>query len=193
MIFAGCGASAGGPFPLKTNRASRLSSAAHLYVANEREGAGEDSIQVFPVGSSKRLRTITAGLNKPDALAFDGSGNLYVANYGNATVTVYPPGSTTVSETISQGINTPIALALDGSSNLYVLNHPTNSSADFGSVTVYRPGGTLLRTITNGIKAPVAETLDSSGNLYVADELPSARYHLEVFAWRRAPVPRVLP
>jgi len=111
-----------GPFPLRANPASQLSQALNLYVANEKSGAGEDSVQVFPVGSRKKLRTITEGLSTPDALAFDGSGNLYVANYGNATVTVYPPGGTSASETISQGISHPIALTIDGSGNLYVVN-----------------------------------------------------------------------
>lgn len=176
LLFAGCDGTAGGGFPRETNNASRLSGSANLYVANQREGYGEDSVQVFPVGSRKRLRTITDGLSTPDALAFDGSGNLYVANYGNATVTVYASGSTTVSKTISQGINTPIAIAVDGSSNLYVLNHGTNSSVNLGSVTVYGPDGTLLRTITNGIYQPLAETLDSTGNLYVANDIRLYRH-----------------
>ncbi|MFY9630133.1 MAG: NHL repeat-containing protein [Candidatus Cybelea sp.] len=178
LLFAGCGGNNGGTFPLEADHATRSSGPASLYVANEREGAGEDSVQVFPVGSQKRSRTITDGVSTPDALAFDGSGNLYVANYGNATVTVYAPGSTTVSETISTGISTPVALAVGGSNNLYVVNHGTNSSADPGSVTVYRPDGTLLQTITNGINEPVAETLDPSGNLYVANGTWSHRRYI---------------
>ena len=35
------------------------------------------------------------GLGQPDALAFDSSGNLYVANDGNNTVSKFAPGSTT--------------------------------------------------------------------------------------------------
>ena len=36
-----------------------------------------------------------AGLDAPIALAFDSSGNLYVANYGNDTVSEVAPGNTT--------------------------------------------------------------------------------------------------
>jgi hypothetical protein len=107
LLFAGCAGNDRGTFPLETNRATRLSGSASLYVANERLSGGEDSVQVLPVGSQKRSRTITDGVSTPDALAFDGLGNLYVANYGNATVTVYAPGTTTVSESISEGISTP--------------------------------------------------------------------------------------
>src|SRR5580704_9224748 len=37
------------------------------------------------------LRTITNGVQKPNGLATDESGNLYVANYLSNTVTVYAP------------------------------------------------------------------------------------------------------
>ena len=60
----------------------------------------------------------------PFALAFDGSGNLYVANYDENAVTVYAPGSTKVLRTIEKGVERPDALAFDGSSNLYVANYP---------------------------------------------------------------------
>ena len=40
------------------------------------------------------------------ALAFDASGNLYVANYGNGTVSEFAPGSTTPTATLT-GLNDP--------------------------------------------------------------------------------------
>ena len=55
------------------------------------------------------------------ALAFDGSGNLYAANYGTNTVSKFAPGSTTPSATLT-GLDGPWALAFDGSGNLYVAN-----------------------------------------------------------------------
>ena len=57
----------------------------------------------------------------PDALAFDASGNLFVANSGNDTVSEFAPGSTTPTATLS-GLNRPIALAFDASGNLFVAN-----------------------------------------------------------------------
>ncbi|HEY5314127.1 MAG TPA: hypothetical protein VIK18_16465, partial [Pirellulales bacterium] len=41
--------------------------------------------------------TYSAGVSDPLALAFDSSGNLYVANIGNSTVEKFAPGSTTAS------------------------------------------------------------------------------------------------
>jgi DNA-binding beta-propeller fold protein YncE len=72
------------------------------------------------------METISQGVLRPDALSFDSSGDLYVANsftkadgFGR-TVTVYAPGSTKLLRTITKGVCYPIALAFDSSGNLYV-------------------------------------------------------------------------
>lgn len=88
-----------------------IDSANNLYVAS-----GEDTfpgaVDVFAAGTSTLLRTISQGINGPEALAFDRSGDLYVANYNGNTVTVYAPGSSSVLQTISEGISYPAALAV---------------------------------------------------------------------------------
>ena len=82
---------------------------------------------------------------QPWALAFDSSGNLYVANDGNNTVSKFAPGSTTPSATYSAGLSDPVALAFDSSGNLYVANDGNNTVSEFapGSTTpsaTYSPG-----------------------------------------------------
>ena len=75
----------------------------------------------FAPGSTTPTATLT-GLTHPDALAFDSSGNLYVANCsGSNTVSEFAPGSTTPTATLT-GLNDPEALAFDSSGNLYVAN-----------------------------------------------------------------------
>ena len=84
--------------------------------ANEGTGNG-GSVTVYAPGGKRVLRKITAGISFPFALAFDGSDNLYVADYPdcadctNSSVTVCAWGSTSVLRTITAGINSPIALA----------------------------------------------------------------------------------
>ena len=56
---------------------------------------GDDTVSEFAPGSTTPTATLT-GLNDPDALAFDSSGNLYVANYGNTTVSEFAPVTTTL-------------------------------------------------------------------------------------------------
>ncbi|MGA8534919.1 MAG: hypothetical protein WB615_12500, partial [Candidatus Tumulicola sp.] len=142
-----------------------------LYVANDsyrypRNRGG--SVTVYAPGKTRARLKIgpTQGVNVPKALAFDGSGNLYVANGGGNTVTAYAPGSGTVLRTISQGVNVPAGLAFDGSGNLYVANGGANT------VTVYAPGsGTILRTISQDVNGPRSLVFDGSGNLYVANRV----------------------
>jgi hypothetical protein len=68
-------------------------------------------VTVYAPGLTSVLRTISKGVKGPRALAFDGSGNLYIANFTNNTVTEYAPGGTYVVRTISKGISGPDALA----------------------------------------------------------------------------------
>ena len=141
-----------------------------LYVAN----AGANTVTVYSRGSTSVLRTISKGVRYPNALAFDRSHNLYVANnfisYGHeGTVTVYAPNSQSVRRTIAQGVNAPNALAFDGSGNAYVANTGTPDFPE-STVTVYAPGSkSVSRTISQGVHVPDALAFAGSGNLYVAN------------------------
>jgi sugar lactone lactonase YvrE len=120
-------------------------------------------VYVFKAGGTSLLRKITAGLERPAAIAIDRDGTLYAANQQNNTITVYPAGTTTPSRTITAGVVAPRALALDRSSNLYVVNE--------GNVTVYASGSSsVLRTIARGL--PLAIVIDSEGFVYVALHAP---------------------
>src|SRR5579863_840584 len=140
-------------------------SGSHLYVVND----GGNTVTVYGAGSGSVLRTITQGLFVPYSLAFDSSGNLYVAN--NRNVTVYATGSTNLIRTITNGIGVPSRLAFDQAGNLFVAN-VGQPSIGGNTVTVYAPGSmSPLRTITQGIDGPQYLAFDSNGNLYVANNL----------------------
>ena len=104
----------------------------------------------------------TAGLNYPYYMAFDASGNLYVANYsGNTISKVTPAGA--VSPFVNNNLDGPLGLAFDASGNLYVANWYS------GSISKVTPAGTVS-TFVSGLDYPVALAFDSSGNLYVSNE-----------------------
>ena len=63
-------------------------------------------------------------------MAFDGSGNLFVANSNGTTVSKFAPGATTASATLT-GLTTPSALAFDGSGNLFVANFNGSAVSKF--------------------------------------------------------------
>ena len=64
--------------------------ATQLFVAVAGPGTGRVDVYNLPItAASAPAFSISAGMNLPEAVAFDASGNLYVGNLGNSTVTVY--------------------------------------------------------------------------------------------------------
>lgn len=124
----------------------------NLYVANAAD------VTVYAPGSREILRKISRV--EPAALAFDSSGNLYVANdTGTGRVPVYPPGATAPSRTVTQLVSNPRALAVDRSDNLYVAN-------GYFNVGVYASGSsTLLRKLRSFF--PMSIAFDRADNVYV--------------------------
>jgi sugar lactone lactonase YvrE len=160
----------------------------YLYVARSTYTPNANEILVYSPKSAKPVQTITDGLKGgfagTDPMAFDASGNLYVASYSANTVTAYAPGKTSPSYQITKGMDTPYALAVDSAGNLFVLNCPNcayynHKRADQGSVAVYARGATSPSyTITKGIHNPIALAFDRSDNLYVASCPTKAAPHI---------------
>jgi DNA-binding beta-propeller fold protein YncE len=155
----GCSSPGGGSWAApRLPAAGRIAAhggAANLYVADSA------AVTVYAPGSDSVLRTIAK--LAPTAIAFDPSGNLYVANLpagSNGDVTVYAAGSDKVLRKITQGINSPKALAFDASGNLYVAN-------SYFEVVEFAPGGT---SPIHFIKVfyPDAMIFDRAQNFYVA-------------------------
>jgi sugar lactone lactonase YvrE len=121
------------------------------------------------VGASRSLGTTASatltGVNGPFALAFDSSGNLYVANYANGvgtTLSKFAPASTTPTATLT-GLNQPRGLAFDSIGNLYVANQGSTTVSEFA------PGGTTPSLTLTGLNLPTALAFDSNGNLFVGN------------------------
>ncbi len=138
------------------------------------------------------IAATSAELNGPAGLAVDSSGNLYIADGGNARIRMVTPGGTitTVAGNGTAGYNgdniaatsaelrTPQGVAVDGSGNLYIVD--TYNSR----IRKVAPGGTITTVAGNGTNGyngdniaatsaelywPYSVAVDSSGNLYIAD------------------------
>jgi sugar lactone lactonase YvrE len=107
-------------------------------------------------------------LNKPNGLAFDHQGNLYVANYGTSQVLIYSPSLTQINS-ISTGLNGPDRLAFDVQGNLYVSNAISNN------ITVYNASLQQVpaRTINQNVDLPMGVAVDVYGDVYVANNSPN--------------------
>ncbi len=130
----------------------------NLFVANSGTPIGDGTVsEVTPAGA---VSTFASGFNTPVGLAFDSSGNLYVANLDNNTVSkVTPAGAVS---TFATGFDVPDSLAFDAAGNLYVANLDNNT------VSKVTPAG-AVSTFATGFDEPDGLAFDSSGNLYVAN------------------------
>lgn len=135
-----------------------------------------NSVSVFAPGAAKPYWTISnvaAG-----AVAFDASGDLYVAvNAGGSSpsVEVYSPGGTSPIQTISDGVTDPVSLSFDSSGKLYVLNAgilSQGSCTQPPSVELYAPSNsTPIRTVSTGLVCgnALAFSVDTSAYVYVSN------------------------
>jgi YVTN family beta-propeller protein len=114
---------------------------------------------------------IGSGFSRPNGVAVDSSGNVFVADTGNGVVKeILAPGYTTTSliAAIHGGFTSPAAIAIDAGGNLFV--------GDIGDGKVKEiiasdSNGTYVtvNTIATGFSAPTGIAVDADGNVFVAD------------------------
>ena len=113
--------------------------------------------KVTPAGV---VSLFASGLGYATGLAFDGNGNLYVANWG-ATNTVSEVTPAGVVSTFASGFSEPWALAFDGGGNLYVATESDGSVfmvTPTGAVSIFARGSMDLIAIAI-VSASVAPTI----------------------------------
>ena len=114
--------------------------------------------EVTPAGV---VSTFASGFDYPDGLAFDASGDLFVANVGGNTVSEVTPAG--VVSTFASRLSVPIGLAFDPAGNLYVAN--ANGGGTLSEVT---PAGVVTAFASSGFDIPAGLAFDA-GNLYVVN------------------------
>ncbi len=122
-------------------------------------------------------QAIFAALNQPSGVAVDGSGNLFIADFGNHRVRKVTPAG--VISTVTAAATGPSGLAFDGSGNLYIADS-TNSR-----IRKLTPGGVTSTVVAGSfssgfsgdggpatsatLSGPVGIAVDADGNLFIAD------------------------
>jgi sugar lactone lactonase YvrE len=173
-----------------------LDSENNIYVANASGGtsgkksvAWDSSIVTYPAGSTgdvgfvETINGLATGINYPDGIALDSSGNMYTEGTSAAGdgISIFAAGSygNVAPTTTIVGADTGLAgsnrMVLDSDRDLYVSN--SFGGAGGGSVTVYQSGASgdapPLTTITSdftGMSGGASKVaVDSRGKIYVAN------------------------
>lgn len=106
-------------------------------------------------------------LNNPTALAFDHSGNLFVADHAAQTIFKLNPDGTRSVFVTGVRLSDGNGLAFDAAGNLFVLS-PSGEYHVGGTILKFSPDGTRS-TFATGVGLPYSLAIDPSGNLFVSD------------------------
>jgi sugar lactone lactonase YvrE len=106
-------------------------------------------------------------LNNPTALAFDHSGNLFVADHAAQTIFKFAPDGTRSVFVTRIRLSDGNGLAFDAADNLFVLS-PSGEYHVGGTILKFSPAGTRS-TFATGVGLPYSLAIDPSGNLFVSD------------------------
>jgi len=106
-------------------------------------------------------------LNNPTALAFDHSGNLFVADHAAETIFKFTPDGTRSIFATGVRLSEGNGLVFDAADNLFVLS-PSGKYHVGGTILKFSPDGTRS-TFATGVGFPYSLAIDPSGNLFVSD------------------------
>ncbi len=123
-------------------------------------GAFVEEGSICYVTPDKSLKTVVKGLKKPQGLAFDSSGILFVANSGMNCITKISRDGSRI--TFASLIRNPCGLAFDKQGDLYV------SSTDWNQILKISPNGTI-KIFAEGLSRPKGIAFDKNGDLFVAN------------------------
>ena len=121
-----------------------------------------------------------AGIQGPGLLAFDGLGDVWVANSGPTVSELSANGAPLSPGTgfSTGGVSSPSALALDTSGNTWIADSSSNAISVLSSSGAPIPGSPYTG---GGINGPFAVAIDSAGGAWIANRLGSSLSRLTSF------------
>jgi len=108
--------------------------------------AGAGRISEITTNGKVSIFASGGGLDDPQGLAFDATGNLLVANSGNSTISEISTNGTVSTFASGGSLNTPRTLVFDLIGNLYFSNADNETISEIstnGTVTTFASGGGL--------------------------------------------------
>jgi hypothetical protein len=116
-----------------------------------------------PAIPNAEVKVVANHFNAPAGVAFDKSGNLYVANFGSNLIERIAVDGTREKFSAGANIKGPIGLVVDLAGNVYVANYTS------GTIARISPSG-VSTVIASGFKKPYYLSFDKVGNLFVSQQ-----------------------
>jgi tetratricopeptide (TPR) repeat protein len=130
---------------------------------NEAPATPATPAKPVPILANSTVRVIATGFSAPSGLAFDRTGNLYIANYASDTIDRISPDGTKATFSSGSNLKGPIGVAVDPTGNVYVANYKG------GTIVRINPAG-VSTVIATGFRKPYYLTMDDKGNLFVSQQ-----------------------
>jgi|GEM_PF-5980652 len=109
-----------------------------------------------------------SGLNGPEQIAVDSSGDLFLADFGSSRVLELPAGSTSQVTLPFTGLAFPTGVAVDSAGDVFVAGTGNNKVFELPK------GSTTMVTLPfTGLSQPRGLAVDSAGDVFVADSFNS--------------------
>jgi autotransporter-associated beta strand protein len=154
--------------------------------------SGGNRLYQFDIAAGAASGTPVAGASglAAQAMAVDGSGNLFIATYGDQTTDfgdLYELATNGVLQTIATGLNYPTCLAVDSYGNLFegeadlaYLNEFVNTAGALSSTPV---------SFGSGLSDPTSLAFDASGDLFELDTGTYSVLEFTINAGSLSPLP----
>jgi DNA-binding beta-propeller fold protein YncE len=120
--------------------------------------------QAVPNPQTTQVELPFTDLNRPEGVAVDTGGNIYVVDTGDARVLKLLARSNTQVTLPFTGLLDPDGVAVDTAGNVYVTDYGNNSVLEL-------PAGSKTQVMLpfTGLKTPTGVAVDTAGSVYVAD------------------------
>jgi hypothetical protein len=133
----------------------------NLFVSRKSTNTNESDGVILKFTPDGRSSVFASNLSRPQGLAFDSSGNLYLAYPDRDSILKFTPDGKRT--TFASGLAQPYRLAFDPFGNLFVTDHAANSIVEIS------PSGVVTTIAMNTSDSIRVNDLafDSNGNLFV--------------------------
>ena len=147
----------------------------NMYITENVPSGSSTKGSIRKVDTNGIITTVASGLNTPNNVAVDTSGNIYFSEWGNRIQKIDPSGTMT---TIVSGLDSIGYFAIDSAGNFYIsdmfrslvtkidTNGRMTTLNDSGWGSYSGDGGPLTQA---GLNQPKQIAFDRAGNLYLAD------------------------